>query len=147
MKHLIAGVLLFLVGTLANPADTSFRESSKWIQLREIKVPDFKAYYDSSSIISVDEDTRGGIFLVSFPTPRQMEVNGKTVMVSSIAKSMIINCKHGIGSPIMDLYFNKTIPTVADNPVAGTKYQQTRANLIQFERKSLFYSILCAIQV
>lgn len=144
MKHLIAAIALFLSGSaMANDKILP----PNWQRIPEIKSPDLKAYYDANSLGKLDNDFSTGILLVSFSKPRAMEVHGKKVLVRSIAKSMVIDCKKGIAAPVMDLYFASVLPTVSDNAVAGTTYTTSPQNIEQVTPKSVIYTILCAVQV
>jgi len=106
-------------------------------------------YFDSSTLIATYVDhtvISGGDFLITLDKPTTINVDGKTIMVTSMMKGVVMNCKTGIMSAVYEMYFNgPKFPSNKDAPIHSKEFGNTKDNFYNYGKKTPVYSILCPV--
>ena len=141
-------ILLLPIVVLAGSNDEKQipQKPTKWVPIYGFKHPTSAAFVDSNSISRKASETGGdfgsaGILLVS-REPVPMPFLGKTILVKSIVKHLVMDCKDGILAPAVDFYFAIDKPTRQDKPIGALKYNDL-TGMEEVSKSSLIYKTLC----
>lgn len=143
-KLLLLALALVSIVALAVAGDAN---SPNWQPLPEIKTSSVKVFYDASSL-KREEQVGTGFILVSFASPQTLyDSSGRSVVVQSVVKKFVINCKSAIMAPMAELYFNVAMPDLTSTVVASVEYDASSPKLAEITRTSIFYNLLCGVRV
>ncbi len=122
------------------------QKPTNWVPIYGFKHPTSTAFVDSNSMSRKASETGGdygsaGILLVS-KEPVPMPILGKVVLVKSIVKHLVMDCKSGILAPAVDFYFDIEKPTRKDKPLGAIKYNDL-TGMEEVSKSSLIYKTLC----
>lgn len=147
MKQLLLLLLLpIVVLAWSVPEGQIPQKPTKWVPVYGFKHPTSKAYVDSNSLIRKSSESggdygSGGLLLVStelVPVP----LAGKTILVRSVVKHLLMDCKAGMLAPVIDFFFAIEMPTREDKPLGALRYDDL-TGMEKVSKSSLIYLTLC----
>jgi hypothetical protein len=153
MKHLALTILLCSVISSSALGDEEKipKKPNNWQPIYGLNVEGQKAYVDANSLTthSVDsgEQYNYGEVLISSEEILDITVGQKKLKVRSMVKQMVIECKSGLMAPVYDLYFDVSMPTRIDKPIAGTEYMDVKIDSRTLPKDSILYKTLCPIYI
>jgi len=122
------------------------QKPTKWVPVYGFKHPTSKAYVDLNSLTRKTSESGGdygsaGLLLVS-PEPVPVPLAGKTILVRSIVKHLVMDCKTGVLAPAIDFFFAVAMPTREDKPLGALRYNDL-TGMEEVSKSSLIYLTLC----
>lgn len=150
MKIKILFMLLLLICISAIGSDEKIpRPPVDWKPVLGFSSPTSKAFIDTNSLERIQTDTAeyvSGDLLISLNEPKRMKTsNGKTVLVRSLVKTVLVDCTSGLIAPLSDLYFEVAMPTRQHKPLGGFEYPVNDNQVQSLEKSSLTYKTFCPV--
>jgi hypothetical protein len=126
------------------------QKPTNWVPIYGFIHPTSKVYVDSNSVSrklseSGGDYGSGGILLVS-SEPVPIPLAGKIILVKSIVKHLVVDCKSGLMAPAVDFFFAVGLPTRHDKPLGAIRYNDLKG-VEEIPKSSLIYKTLCPIYI
>ena len=152
MPNRIIAIIAFLIATFSigaiSIAQPAVHADTKWSAVPGLKFVGYEVYVDVNSLKRSADDsiidyTEAGILLVPIDGALQFK-NKKGILISamSVARYLIIDCKEGLMTPVLDFYFDTKTPDQDSKPIGALDYSKAIPVDI-LPHSSILYKTLC----
>lgn len=143
MKYLL-GMLLTLVLSLAVGQTVPVKQIN-WQPLIDFHYIGGKVYFDVNSLgtgeSKIGKFNYGNILVVS-EFPSEVTVGKQKFKATSLVMSLVIECKSGIMTPAMNIYYANAMPTATDIPLKIFQYSDSSL-IMKLSEHSQLRTALC----
>lgn len=145
-------VSLCVIPFSVNSADKLKPRPSEWVAFN-MSSNNGELFYDKNSLRIEQADSDGvidsGALLITYTTPKEVQMaKGDPRKAISKITIVMIDCKSGLTTPVLELWFDVEFPKKGDKAIAAldlTKGPMSEEDLITFSPGSVVHKALCPI--